>query len=52
VRFFARRFRGIQGLILPTSEELLAIGKLVKEGYRTKKGKVLTWCNKHKTSTE
>jgi len=33
---------------LPTSEELLAIGKkLVKEGRYTKKGKILTMRNKH-----
>jgi hypothetical protein len=33
---------------LPTPEELLAIGKrLVKEGHRTKKGKILTVRNKH-----
>lgn len=34
---------------LPTSKELLAIGKnLVKEGHRTKKGKLLTIRNGHK----
>ena len=34
---------------LPTSEELRAIGKLlVKNSYRTKKGKILTLRNKHK----
>lgn len=34
---------------LPTSEELLIIGKqLVKEGRSTKKGKILTMRNKHK----
>jgi hypothetical protein len=34
---------------LPTSEELLVIGrKLVKEGRTTKKGKILTVRNKHK----
>nr|WP_315172328.1 hypothetical protein [uncultured Flavobacterium sp.] len=34
---------------LPTSEELLKIGKqLVKDGYSTKKGKILTMRNKHK----
>lgn len=34
---------------LPTSEELLAIGKqLVAEGHTTKKGKILTVRNKHK----
>ena len=34
---------------LPTSEELLAIGRqLVKEGRTTKKGKILTVRNKHK----
>jgi hypothetical protein len=34
---------------LPTSSELLAIGKkLVKEGHTTKKGKILTVRNKHK----
>lgn len=33
---------------LPTSEELLAIGrKLVKDGHTTKKGKILTMRNKH-----
>ncbi|HRE76442.1 MAG TPA: hypothetical protein PLL09_01325 [Flavobacterium sp.] len=36
-------------LELPTSEELLIIGKqLVKNGYRTKKGKILTLRNRHK----
>ncbi|MFB3389853.1 hypothetical protein [Flavobacterium sp. LAR06] len=36
---------------LPTSEELLAIGKqLVKEGRCTKKGKILTMSNKHLNS--
>lgn len=34
---------------LPTSEQLLAIGKrLAKEGYLTKKGKILTVRNRHK----
>lgn len=34
---------------LPTSKELLTIGKrLVKDGHRTKKGKILTMRNKHK----
>jgi len=34
---------------LPTPEELLKIGKqLVKDGYSTKKGKILTMRNKHK----
>ncbi|GAA3724111.1 hypothetical protein GCM10022422_01370 [Flavobacterium ginsengisoli] len=38
-----------QKIDLPTSEELLAIGrKLVKEGRITKKGKILTVRNKHK----
>jgi len=38
-----------QKLELPTSEELLAIGKqLVKKGFLTKKGKILTMRNKHK----
>lgn len=36
---------------LPTSSELLAIGKrLVKEGHRTKKQKILTMRNNHKDS--
>lgn len=36
---------------LPTSEELLAIGKrLAKEGHRTKKGKLLTMRNGHQDS--
>lgn len=34
---------------LPTPEELLKIGKqMVRDGYRTKKGKILTMRNKHK----
>lgn len=38
-----------QKIDLPTSEELLVIGKkLVKEGSTTKKGKILTMRNKHK----
>lgn len=38
-----------QKIDLPTSSELLAIGKkLVKEGHTTKKGKILTMRNKHK----
>lgn len=38
-----------QKIDLPTSEELLAIGrKLVKDGRTTKKGKILTVRNKHK----
>ncbi|MFD1602999.1 hypothetical protein ACFSJW_07145 [Flavobacterium artemisiae] len=37
-----------QKIDLPTSEELLAIGrKLVKEGHTTKKNKILTMRNKH-----
>lgn len=38
-----------QKIDLPTPEELLEIGKqLVKDGYSTKKGKILTMRNKHK----
>lgn len=40
-----------QKLDLPTTEELLGIAKqLIKKGYTTKKGKVLTMRNKHKNN--
>ena len=40
-----------QRIVLPTSNELLVIGKkLVKERYTTKKGKILTMRNKHDNS--
>lgn len=40
-----------QRIVLPTSNELLVIGKkMVKERYTTKKGKILTMRNKHDNS--